>query len=146
VNYVKYAEDILGVHVPHSEAMALLPEHGRLTHEKAEAQASIRTMKMRIEDRTAELQIEETANNPSMSATALKEHMRVAAVTDPTLTAFRDELAELEGKRDALAGELQHVEMELRTHSARMVELGGLLNFYAANKHHEAEKQETPET
>jgi hypothetical protein len=133
-NAVTYAEDTLGVHVVWEEAQQRIEAHGLATEGALRAKRDIRDIEERITDREAEITSDERGANPDMKITAFKEHLKVAFANDSVHQALVAELANSQNVRDGHDADMRHHELGIRALTARMTELGGLLEFYAAAK------------
>jgi hypothetical protein len=134
MNPVDYAEQTLGVHTVYEEAQKRLDLHGQLTGQIAALNAAIRADKDNLAARESTLVAEHGAHTAGMSKTAAKEYMKAIIESDPEVERIRDRLAEHESDRAVMDADLRHHAAGLQMLTARMHELGGLLEFYAAAK------------
>ncbi len=135
-NAVQYAEETLGVHVPWDDSQDALERHDQFSNKCETLRGSIRGMKQRIEDRKLEVASEAPSSQgyPLDGVTKQRDFLKQLQAADK-------ELSDLESKLDADQALLDHAEIgrkhqELRLFActARMTELGGLLQFYAVAK------------
>lgn len=133
-NPVHYAETTLGVHRVYEEAQKSLTKLGEASSELADASAQRRSLGEMQTEKEAELISAERAANPEMSATAFDAHIRQMFRAHPDMRKIRYLVGEAQNRVDAATAALRVHEAAVRTHSARMTELGGLLSFYAAAK------------
>lgn len=133
-NPVDYAEQSLGVHKVYDEAATRLNEHAHLTDEIKALNAKIRQVKESITDRESLIVAQEGGNIAGLSKTAAKEHMKAAFDADDEINRLRGLLADAEAERADADATLRHHALGVQMLTARMQELGGLLEFYAAAK------------
>lgn len=133
-NPVQYAEDHLGVHEVWKEAERRLIVHSDLTDQIKELNRRIRDAKDNLADREASIVADNGAAIVGMSKTAAKEHMKVVIDADPEIQRIRDQIATADAERAEADADLRHHDLGLKVLTARMQELGGLLEFYAAAK------------
>lgn len=133
-NPVQYAEETLGVHDVWAECRERLAQHDASRTTYLDAVAQLRDLKAAVQTREAEITSDQRGEHPDMKITAFKEHLKVAFEEDTVHTAYRDEIAEQEIRRDNAESEMRHHELGIRALTARMHELAGLLEFYGAAK------------
>lgn len=133
-NPVHYAEDYLGVHEVWEEAEHRLLDHRRLTEDIKELNRRIRGAKENLADRESVLVADHGADLVGLSKTAAKEHMKAVIDADAEAQRIRDQIATAEAERQEADLDLRHQEVGLKVLTARMQELDGLLEFYAASK------------
>lgn len=133
-NAVSYAEETLGVHKVWEEAQERLGLHSLAKSEYLEALKAIRSYESGMADRVATLVAEQRGLNPDMKVTAFREHMKAVEADDEAMKVFHTSLALAKDERDEAEQEMRHHELGLRALTARMTELAGLLEFYAAAK------------
>lgn len=133
-NPVAYAEQDLGVHAVHTNAETLNTELEAAQAVLAGFTGRFRQLREDIADREAQVTVIERGANAEMSATAFEPHLRVAKQTDPELVALRRSLIETQDAEDVQEKAVVAIQRRLDVAVARMTELGGLLQFYAAVK------------
>ena len=131
---VNYAENVLGVHNPWSESLRRLESHRVAGERIASIKTEIRNTKASVDDRRLSLISEAPAKYPDLSITARKDQLRIDFAHDAHLIHLEQEVRRLEGELDSAEAERRHHELGLHILTARMNELGGLLNFYAEAK------------
>ena len=129
-----YAEQRLQVHDVYDETRSahadLREAHKALIDHEQQAAGVVESMA----DREHVLVSAERAANADMSATAFKEHMKEVSQIDPDMKRLRGELASAHREADRAKQAIREAELLIRVGTARMEELGGLLQFYAAVK------------
>lgn len=143
---MQYAEQTLEVHVPWEDAKFCLDVHAETTLKVDELRRKIRGHKQRIEDRKMEVATEAPSHPdyPPDGVTKQRDFLKVLLGND-------QDLSDLESALDAMTSDLEHhtslvkhQELRLYALTARMNELGGLLNFYAVAKSAETQVQHEP--
>lgn len=131
-NPVKYAEDTLGVHSVWEEARRRLDHHDQLTHNLAQCHVGLRSLRSEIAERELEITAKAHELWPNVSGTERARLLKVGLAQDDALRSLRDAERTLLSAQDSLELDKHHHEQGIRVLSARMVELGGLLQFYAS--------------
>jgi hypothetical protein len=129
-----YAEQVLGVHSVYESARKLQESYEATLLDLKNARAFKRALEEQISEREVDLMIEETTKHPSMSATAMKDHMRKAIQKDSVLKDFRHQAMDLAGDIDTLEMTKSCIEQDTRIEIARLNELGGYLNYLMSIK------------
>lgn len=131
-NPVAYAEDVLNVHGVYGEARELTEalEDARARHSKANV--SVRNLRERLADEEARLTLEARGENPDLSATAFERQLRLLLQEDEGLRSIRRQILEAQAVLDETEAEYRVLDRRIDVATARLVELGGLLHFYAA--------------
>jgi hypothetical protein len=129
-----YAEQTLGVHSVYESARNLQSSFEAVLLELKDARASKRSLEEQISEREVDVMIEETTKHPSMSATAMKEHLKKATQKDEALRRYRYMAMDLAGTIDTLEMRKSCLEQETRIEVARLNELGGYLNYLMSIK------------
>lgn len=133
-NPVTYAEDTLGVHHVWDEAQTRLREHDTAKGAYLAAHAAIRAAELLMADREAEIVNEERGKHPDMKITEFKLHVKTVSQTDPIYAEHEEIVHAQKAVKETMEQEMRHHELGVRAATARMTELGGLLEFYAASK------------
>lgn len=131
---ITYAEGTLGVHDVYQEAKAALADLRHAQTALVEHLNSKRIVAEQLADREYELVSEERAKYHEMSATAFEPHMRKVKHEDPEMKRLRGDLSKIQYEIDTTEAAVREHEFTCKVKQARMEELGGLLNFYAAVK------------
>lgn len=132
-NPVEYAENQLGVHAIWQAAESELQTHGKAIEELKACNRRISDLRIQLEDRERDV-ANETDLSECTSKTAIKETIKAAIESDSAAIKLRKEIATVETDKAAHDLDARHAKYGVELHSARLVELGGLLNFYAAAK------------
>lgn len=133
-NPIAYAEDVLGsneILAKTIEAREKLDEALTLLSESRDAR---RFLEHKIEDREMYILIAERSKHPEMSATAMKDHMKVALHGDRDWLNMRSEMRDLNDKIDGVEMDRSILTRDIEIGCARMNELGGYFNYLAAVK------------
>lgn len=141
-NPIKYAEQELGVHEVYDRAQAAQQRFAKFIVTLNETNNAIRHIHEMMDDREQEVVAEQRAANPDMSTTAFKEHMKEVVQQDETMRDFRKDLMEKQNSRDTAETSVEAAKYAMRVEAARLNELGGLLNFYAATKYATTQKRQ----
>lgn len=137
MNFVQYAEDKLGVHAPWDDAQRFITQHEEATTKLKELRPQIRSLKIQIDDRKLEIVTGAAGSWNDVAATVRKERIKGLVDNDPDLRELEGELFDAQQALDHAEADIKHAEVVLHAVTARMIELGGLLTFYAINKSRE---------
>lgn len=129
-----YAEQTLGVHSVYESARKSYSSYEAILIDLRDARSSRRTLDDLIAERETDILIEETAKHPSMSATAMKDHLKVAIRKDGSAKALRLQAMELAETIDTLEMRKSCLEQDMKIEVARLNELGGYLNYLMSIK------------
>lgn len=133
-NPVEYAEGTLGVHQVWDEANDRLVAHEVVKDRYLASLSGIRYVEQQIATREGEIVAEQRGEHPDMKIMEFKQHIAAVMATDEKAVELNTSLAEEKDIRDAAKADMQHHELGLQALTARMNELAGLLEFYAAAK------------
>lgn len=133
-NAVEWAEKNLGVNSVYAEALLLQEQLDDLANHLDKAQDVIREVNERIANRETDLYLHERSTHADQSATWLKEHVKHAERKDDTLTALRAELIAAQSNKSGFDYDWEVLRSQLRILEARMIQMGGYLNFLAVAK------------
>lgn len=133
-NPVEYAEQVLGVHSVHNDAANALGDLERALQDRVRLHAEIRQWKSRITDREMDVAATVRAADPEASLAAYERSLKIALHDDTQMKALRDNLDDAQNRLDVAEAAVEYNKTTARVQSARMVELGGLLEFYAVTK------------
>jgi hypothetical protein len=131
---LQYAEDILGVHEVFEETVELAGELDTLLGELDKAQDAKRLLVEEYADREVELISEMRGVHVSMSDTRFKSEFKGWERTDKVLRKIRGEQATVQATIQGLEYDKTVIEVRIKVGTARMVELGGYLQYLAAVK------------
>lgn len=135
-NPVEYAEETLGVHSVYEEAERRYQLHAEASDALDRTSDEIRSVRASIEASEIELisDLRGSEEAKGMSKTAFGDYLKEKLKEDADLRVWRIRLADLEGVRAEFERALKHHQLGIHLATARMEELGGLLEFYAAVK------------
>ena len=141
-NPVKYAEDVLGVHVPWVEAQERLAAHAEVSKNVTFAKSELRILRASLEMHKANAR----TLAPSMQGWPEKvkeqeQFIRDVVTRDNQVVYFETQIIVHQNKLDEAEADERHHRLGLEVLSSRMTELGGLLHFYAEVKRAETEAQ-----
>lgn len=131
---VSYAEHTLKVHEIYDESRSALED---LEHAHAAVTthaAAIRDVQEQIAVREAVVISEQRAAHADLSDTAFQREVKNFLAMDEDLQRHRGDLRSAQRSHDEAKDGVRQHEQRLRIATARMEELGGLLNFYGASK------------
>jgi len=131
---IDYAEEKLGVHAVYESAIQSREKLVDILASIVDARANKREFEALISDHEYNLIAQETGANPSMSQAALDRHMKVVIAQDDAHSELRGQLREVAKGIDLLETKKAVLEADIRIDSARLVELGGYLQYLAAVK------------
>jgi hypothetical protein len=135
-NAVQYAENDLGVHSVYEEAERRLNAHDAATDVLAEALHQIRLLRSEIAAMERDI-VSYAATLPeysSLSKTAFRDAMKDAVKGNERMIDLQQKLSDAEQARDDAEIDVKHHALAVGLATARLNELGGLLQFYAASK------------
>jgi hypothetical protein len=134
-NPVAYAEDTLGVH---EILEGVIAAREKLDKEILTTWANTRDAKRKaesdLEDREMELVISERGKHPDISETAFRGHLKEVLFKDTEWRRIRDHIRGLADDIDGAEVDRKLTERDIEIGCARMIELGGYLNYLAAAK------------
>lgn len=133
-NPVTYAETELGVHEVYEAAHVARDTLDGYFSEVATKRDERRRIESAIEDREADLLIEEYSKHADMSVAAMERHMKSVKHRDEELRKLKPELASVISDIEGLEYDIRVAEADVRIAVARMTELGGYLTYLAAAK------------
>lgn len=131
---VAYAEGTLGVHDVYEQSLEAHKQLEAALGLYADAAASIREINGAIEAREYDLVAAHRGENPDISLSALDRWLKDQRHADDSLRELRDDLLNKQADSDSAHVNIEKYKYRLRVLSARMNELGGLLNFFASAK------------
>lgn len=134
VDPISYAEESLGVHRVFEEGERRYELHAEASDALDRTSDEIRSVRAEIEASEIELVSDLRAQQNDMSKTAFGEFLKERLKEDADLRVLRTRLAHLEGVRAEYERQVKHHQLGVHLATARMEELGGLLEFYAACK------------
>lgn len=130
----EYAEDELGVHQVWDDANAAHASLDEAMSKAVEHRARVRSLHEAVEDEEANLMARIAAEYSERTATERERLFRETRRTDKDLVRLRAVLLEAQSDLDIAEASVEGHKYRLRVLVARMHELGGLLELYAATK------------
>lgn len=143
INPVEYAEKVLGVHLPWDEAQQRLEQHALAQDRMTMLRSNLRGLKNDLEAHKIELLNQGAAMWPNDSVTARREKTKSLIASDGEHTRLEEAITECQFDLESAEADVRHHELGLHVLTARMTELGGLLNFYAEVKREITMRQTT---
>jgi hypothetical protein len=137
MNPVEYAEKVLDVHGPWTQAQERLTHYEKAVDVAAEARTGIRRLKQQIADRRTEILTEAPLTVPNymdLNTTQKRDAIKILVSGDAVCNQLEDEMDDVQSALEQAQAEIKYHEQGLFVFTARMTELGGLLNFYAEVK------------
>lgn len=131
-NPVEYAERTLKVHGVYEQAENLLVELDYAHENHVRALSALRAAREGLADRQAAVTITERATHADLSQTAFEANLKLVLQTDPETRGARFDLSNAQATVDQTESQVRRLERHLDVASARLIELGGLLTFFAA--------------
>lgn len=131
---VEYAETILGVHSEHAAASELIVQLDRHRRTHVALVADVRRLSETIEDTEFQIATELRTTQEFKSEAAFDRQLRTVLAGHDTHRALKRELRERRGDADMVEAEVRNLELKVKLANSRLIELGGLLNFYASCK------------
>lgn len=131
---VDYAENTLDVHGVYEQAQEAEVELRDALAQVTDMAHTLRRIADETEHREFELACDIRAEHHGISQEALKRELRESHFTDEQLSQLRDDRLQAQHYHDEASERVQVAKYRLKVLTARMAELGGLLNFYAATK------------
>lgn len=133
-NPVEYAEVELGVHSTWTDATARLDALQQALQTEHEAAQAIKQTKDKLADREREIVTQTRGGFHELSDTAWKTKLKELVHDDPASKELRDSLRSHEASHDQAGADVRYHTQGVQLYTARITELGGLLNFYAASR------------
>lgn len=131
---VDYAENTLGVHDTFAVALDGLTIFEESADLYADFCVGVRRAEEDMAQREAELIMQFRTANPDWSEAKMEKGIRLLVQTDAVMVAHRARLRDVRSERDRAELDMKRGRIRCEIASARLIELGGLLNFYAAAK------------
>lgn len=140
-----YATEKLGANKVYEECLRHRNNLDGLYTELATAKDRKRDVEHTLDDLEMEVRNEEASKHPGMSATAMREHVKIKLASDDSIREAREALNARVSDIEGLELDIRLAEKDITIAVARMGELGGLLSYLAAIMQSESTK-ETKET
>ncbi len=131
-NPVVYAEQTLGVHQVWDDAQTAQRDMEAITELATQVSIEIRGLRAAIADQENKLATTFRGENLDLSQTAFERQLRTVLHEDDTMHELRDRMIDCQSKQDEAEGRIRLLSATVTITAARLNQLGGLLNFYAA--------------
>lgn len=129
-----YAEQNLGVHRAHEQAIEARDRLDTILDELSKARDRKRVLEYARDDREQEVLADEWLKHPDMAVTKMPSHFKTALHKDAGWREIRTTLAAVLSEVDGLECDQKIAEADIRIAASRLVELGGYLQYLAAVK------------
>jgi uncharacterized coiled-coil DUF342 family protein len=136
-NPVEYAERVLEVHDIFVSTEQVLDEHARALDAMTSANRRIRDLEedLRLAEIDTGIAAERAADAREWKGIGQRSKFVKDFITSyPEVVNLRGEIESAKNRRDEAEADVRHLALVIGARTARMNELGGLLNFYAAAK------------
>lgn len=133
-NAVTYAEVELGVHEAYNEALRALNEARIYGDTIVNYRDKIRELESRIAYREVQIVDDEWSKHPEMAVTRMDKHVKAVQLKDHELLELHTDLRNVKRLLDENELVKANADALVRVESARMIELGGYLQYLAAAK------------
>lgn len=131
---IDYAEGQLGVHTVYENAQTARNMLDETLNDLSSLRDAKRVAEAALSDREMELSIEEHAAHPTISATAMKDHLKAVVWKDDVCKQLRESLLKLSNDIDGLELDKSMYERDIALACSRMTELGGYFNYLVMAK------------
>lgn len=131
---LKYAEDNLGVHRVHEEAVAYRNGLDEVLTELSDSRDHKRDLELQLHDREMQVAAAEYGKHPDMAQTRMDKHLKQALSQDAGWRELRNAISKVTGKIEGLDYDRAILEADIKIAVARLQELGGYLTYLAAIK------------
>lgn len=129
-----YAEQELGVHAVHEQALKDRDSLKALLDVLAAAQDTKRRITENLTVREAELGIEERGKHPDMAQGTMDKHLKHSIQKDAKHASLRKDLADAISEAEGLENEITILKRDIDIGVARMNELGGYFGYLSMMK------------
>lgn len=133
-----YAEQVLGVHTVHEQAVAARNSLDEALTRLSDARDRRRSLEHERDDLEQELISEEWSKHPDMAQTRFDKHIKGVYYRSDAWRELRSKLAEVQSEIDGLECDQRLYEQDIRIAASRLQELGGYLEYLAAVKRAES--------
>lgn len=128
-----YAE-ALGVHSVYTELLGKRGELDQCLTEIATLRDKKREDEVLLQDREMEILADERGKHPDHSQAAMDRHLKVVNWSDEQCRSLRAQLVQVSSDLDGLQFDRDMLETDIKIGVARLLELGGYLQFLASIK------------
>jgi hypothetical protein len=131
---IKYAEETLGVHSVHEQALAARNQLDEVLTELGNKRDSLRDKEWALQDREMEVAGDERGRHPDMSATGMEKHLKIALQNDDATRELREQISHIRSDIEGLEYDRSIAEHDIKIACARMNELTGYFQYLAIVK------------
>ena len=148
-NAVTYAETELGIHQCFEDAKQAVLDSTHLGNLIVVEREKIRDLESQIAYREIEVADLEWTKHPDMAVTRMDKHVKGAQLKDDKLQGLHEQLRSAKNRVEEWELSRASYDAAVKVYTARMIELGGYLQYLAAAKTSQTvratqEKQENP--
>ena len=129
-----YAEEKLEVNSVYQNAIKHRDALDTVMTALAETRDQKRIIERQTADREMEILFEERSKHPEMSAAGMDKHLKLAHHADELLRDLRNQHVKAVNDLDGLEIDKSMLEVDIKIATARMIELGGYLQYLAVLK------------
>jgi hypothetical protein len=136
---VQYAETILGVHTEYEALESIITDLDDALKNQAALSVMVRQLRHSLSEREYEITCKVRAEYESSSQAAFDRKVKELIDADPDVQSFRQEILNASNRADTQSAEVRTLEVRAKAKNSRLVELGGLLHYYASCKEAQTE-------
>ena len=140
---LRYAEEELRVHTVYNEVLVTREELDKVLTDLSELRDKKRALALSLEDKELAVAADEWGKHPDMAVSRMEKHIKQAYSNDGEIRGMREELAKLSGDIEGREFDRDMLETDIRIACARLMELGGYLQYLAAIKTEAGKASET---
>lgn len=126
---LKYAEDTLGVHKVHADALAARNTLDQILTDLSTARDRKRDLEYRLSDTEMEIAAEEYGKHPDMAQTRMDKHLKQAYFQNDSWRELREQISGVTGEIEGLEYDRAVAEVDIKIAVSRMTELGGYFHY-----------------
>lgn len=131
---VEYAEQELKVHEVYNGAMKRRNDLEAILSQLAELRDKLRFEEVQLADAETQVAIEERGKHPDMSISGMERHLKIKLRESDEVRERKETLAKLRSEIDRYEFDKQIAETDIKIATARMIELGGYIQYLAVIK------------
>lgn len=131
---LEYAEEVLGVHSIHADAVKHRDRLDKILTELADLRDKLRFEEASLVDEEMQIIIEERGKHPDMSVSGMDRHLKIKMRESDEVRERKETVAKLKSEVEGLEFDKTISETDIKIAQARMNELGGYFQYLAAIK------------
>lgn len=131
---IQYAEDTLGVHTILEKAILARDEYSKILAELIDMKKEKRALELKLEMLELDISCLEHVAHPEMSATAMREHLKMAFYKKDGWRSLKKQISELASKIEEEEADRRLTEKDLDIANSRMTQMGGYLFYLGATR------------